>query len=84
MDQNAISRKKFLGMSAAATGAALFSGVGSSAMTELKNEDKTKADLKEYILSNVRLEEGFEYNEKKEVVSTKTDLYNLHIANGKI
>ncbi len=55
MDQNAISRKKFLGMSAAATGAALFSGVGSSAMTELKNEDKTKADLKEYILSNVRL-----------------------------
>ena len=34
MDQNAISRKKFLGLSAAATGAALFSGINSSAMTK--------------------------------------------------
>lgn len=84
MDQNAISRKKFLGMSAAATGAALFSGVGSSAMTQLKPEDKNTVDMKDYILTNVRLEEGFEYNEKKEVVSTKTDLYNLLIADGKI
>ena len=84
MDQNAISRKKFLGMSAAATGAALFSGVGSSAMTQLKPEDKNTVDMKDYILTNVRLEEGFEYNEKKKVVSTKTDLYNLLIADGKI
>ena len=84
MDQNAISRKKFLGMSAAATGAALFSSVGSSAMTNVMPEDKKIADFKEYILTNVRLEEGFEYNEKNEVIATKTDLYNLHIADGKI
>ena len=84
MDQNEISRKKFLGLSAAATGAALFSGIGSSAMTHEVADDKNTVALKEYILTNVRLEEGFEYNEKKEVVSTKTDLYNLHIADGKI
>lgn len=84
MDQNGISRKKFLGMSAAATGAAFLSTVGSSAMPHKKREDNATTNLKEYILSNVRLEEGFEYNEKKEVVSTKTDLYNLHIADGKI
>ena len=84
MDQNGISRKKFLGMSAAATGAAFLSTVGSSAMPHKKREDNATTNLKEYILSNVRLEEGFEYNEKKEVVSTKTDMYNLHIADGKI
>ncbi|SHF80030.1 Cytosine/adenosine deaminase [Flavobacterium segetis] len=84
MDQNGISRKKFLGMSAAATGAAFLSTVGSSAMPHKKREDSTTTNLKEYILSNVRLEEGFEYNEKKEVVSTKTDMYNLHIADGKV
>ena len=84
MDQNGISRKKFLGMSAAATGAAFLSTVGSSAMPHKKREDNATTNWKEYILSNVRLEEGFEYNEKKEVVSTKTDMYNLHIADGKI
>ena len=55
MDQNAISRKKFLGLSAAATGAALFSGINSSAMTKDLADDKKKAALKEYILTNVRL-----------------------------
>ena len=84
MDQNAISRKKFLGLSAAATGAALFSGIGSSAMTQDIPEEMKAASLKEYILTNVRLEEGFEYNEKKEVIATNTALYNLHIADGKI
>ncbi|MBF7093048.1 amidohydrolase family protein [Flavobacterium sp. ALJ2] len=84
MEENTISRKKFLGLGAAATGAALFSGIGVTAMTQEQAEDGKKSALKEYILSNVRLEEGFEYNEKNEVVATKTALYNLHIADGKI
>ncbi|MCD0476312.1 amidohydrolase family protein [Flavobacterium sp. EDS] len=84
MEENKISRKKFLGLGAAATGAALFSGIGATAMAQEQAEDGKKSVLKEYILSNVRLEEGFEYNEKNEVVATKTALYNLHIADGKI
>lgn len=84
MEQKKISRKQFLGMSAAATGAALFSGVGNAAMAQVLPEDEKIAGLKEYILTNVRLEDGFEYNEKKEVQATKTGLYNLHIADGKI
>lgn len=84
MEQKKISRKQFLGMSAAATGAALFSGVGSAAMAKVESENNNIADSKEYILTNVRLEDGFEYNEKKEVQATRTALYNLHIADGKI
>ncbi|OUL60690.1 amidohydrolase [Flavobacterium sp. AJR] len=84
MEENIISRKKFLGLGAAATGAALFSGIGATAMTQTEAEDKKNKDLKEYILVNVRLEEGFEYNDKNEVVATKTGLYNLHIGDGKI
>ncbi|MDN3672863.1 amidohydrolase [Flavobacterium branchiarum] len=84
MEDNKISRKKFLGLGAAATGAALFSGIGASAMAQGQSEEEKKTALKEYILINARLEEGFEYNEKNEVVATKTSLYNLHIADGKI
>lgn len=84
MEDHKISRKKFLGLGAAATGAALFSGIGGNAIAQVLPEDKKGNSLKEYILSNVRLEDGFEYNEKNEVVATKTALYNLHIANGKI
>ena len=82
MEENIISRKKFLGLGAAATGAALFSGIAGNAAS-LPEETKEKV-LGEYLLTNVRLEEGFNYNEKNEVISTKTGLYNLHIANGKI
>lgn len=84
MEENLISRKKFLGLGAAATGAALFSGIGAKAAAQVlpdTAEDKTSGD---YILTNVRLEDGFEYNEKNEVAATKTNLYNLHISNGKI
>lgn len=84
MGDNRISRKKFLGLGAAATGAAFFSGIGANAIGNLNPDDKEKSFLNEYLLINVRLEEGFEYNEKNEVIATKTALYNLHIANGKI
>jgi len=84
MEDHKISRKKFLGLGAAATGAALFSGIGGNAVAQVLPEDKKGESPKEYILINVRLEDGFEYNEKNEVVATKTALYNLHIANGKI
>jgi hypothetical protein len=82
MEDNIISRKKFLGLGAAATGAALFSGIaGNAASLPEESKEKVSGD---YLLTNVRLEEGFNYNEKNEVISTKTGLYNLHIANGKI
>ncbi|OXA80998.1 Cytosine/adenosine deaminase [Flavobacterium aquidurense] len=84
MEDNKISRKKFLGLGAAATGAALFSGIGAHAMGNSIPEDKEKSFLNEYLLINVRLEDSFEYNEKSEVIATKTALYNIHIANGKI
>lgn len=84
MGDNRISRKKFLGLGAAATGAAFFSGIGANAIGNLNPDDKEKLFLNEYLLINVRLEESFEYNEKNEVIATKTALYNLHIANGKI
>ncbi|MBS7232093.1 amidohydrolase family protein [Flavobacterium psychroterrae] len=83
MEEHKISRKKFLGLGAAATGAALFSGIGANAVAQVLPEIKG-GELKEYLLINVRLEDGFEYNEKNEVVATKTALYNIHIANGKI
>lgn len=84
MEDNKISRKKFLGLGAAATGAALFSGIGANAIGNTKPEDKEKSFLNEYLLMNVRLEDGFEYNDKNEVIATKTALYNIHIASGKI
>ncbi|MCC9016500.1 amidohydrolase [Flavobacterium lipolyticum] len=85
MSDNKINRKQFLRMGAAATGAALFSGISNTAMAHSPEEpEKSIASAKEYILTNVRLEDGFEYNEKKEVIATKTNLYNVHIADGKI
>jgi len=83
MEDHTISRKKFLGLGAAATGAALFSGIGTRAVANVLPEE-SKALLKEYLLTNVRLEDGFEYNEKNEVIATQTALYNIHIADGKI
>src|SRR5690606_16414190 len=38
---------------------------------------------KNYILKNVRLETGFEY-ENDEVIATKTELFSVEIENGKI
>jgi cytosine/adenosine deaminase-related metal-dependent hydrolase len=84
MEDNKISRKRFLGLGAAATGAALFSGIGANAASQVLPEDKQSKVLKDYLLTNVRLEDGFEYNEKNEVIATKTALYNVHIADGKI
>ena len=83
MEEHTISRKKFLGLGAAATGAALFSGIGGNAVAKVLPEEN-KTALNEYLLMNVRLEDGFEYNDKNEVIATKTALYTIHIANGKI
>lgn len=38
----------------------------------------------DWILKNVRLEVGFEYDDKEEVSATKTALFTLHIKEGKI
>ncbi|MBE8724233.1 amidohydrolase [Flavobacterium hungaricum] len=84
MEENLISRKKFLGLGAAATGAALFSGMGAKAASQILPDLEDEKTSDEYLLTNVRLEDGFEYNEKNEVVATKTNVYSLHISNGKI
>ncbi|MEO9021988.1 MAG: amidohydrolase [Ginsengibacter sp.] len=43
-----------------------------------------KNSLKEYILTNVRLEEGFNYDNNNEITGTKTSLFDIHIKEGKI
>lgn len=51
--------------------------------TQMKNNIE-KNNLNEYILTNVRLEEGFNYGNNNEVTGTKTSLFDIHIKEGKI
>ncbi len=48
------------------------------------NENMPNKDLKAFILTNVRLEEGFDYDENKEVISTNTAIYDIYILAGKV
>lgn len=76
-----ISRKQFLGMTAAAAGGLFLPSIDSKA-----NANTTRTIIKgnELVLKNVLLETGFEYNEQGQVWRTKTELFDLHIANGVI
>lgn len=83
MEKSRISRKHFLkntGLSLA--GMAFIPGLIQAQSTKLQ-ENKTKTTGETYILKNVRLETGFEF-EQEEVVATKTDLFCVEIENGKI
>ena len=80
---NNISRKDFLKNSALGlAGFSLLPGFSQAAPDfQLDKTNVTKPG--NFILKNVRLETGFEY-ENDEIIGTKTDLFTIEISNGKI
>lgn len=86
MEKSGISRKDFLKNSALSlAGLTVLPGIlqasPNSSEEESYNQPQKPADS--YTLKNVRLETGFEYDDQ-EVVATKTGLFLVEIANGKI
>lgn len=87
MKQSSISRKDFLKNSALGFAGLTFissaanAQYGNEAYEENKN-GKMEAS-KNYIIKNVLLETGFEY-EGDDIVATKTELFSIEIENGKI
>ncbi|MCT4215997.1 amidohydrolase family protein [Elizabethkingia anophelis] len=83
MNASCITRKDFIKSSAlAVAGIAISPSLLAASPFNLTN-DKTLKGAKNIMLKNVRLETGFEY-EGNEVVATKTGLFCVEIANGKI
>ncbi|MDX8570480.1 amidohydrolase family protein [Elizabethkingia sp. HX QKY] len=83
MNTSGITRKDFIKSSAlAVAGLAISPGLLAASPFSLTN-DKTLKGAKNIMLKNVRLETGFEYD-GNEVVATKTGLFCVEIANGKI
>ncbi|WP_407486173.1 amidohydrolase family protein [Elizabethkingia anophelis] len=83
MNASGITRKDFIKSSALAiAGLAISPSLLAASPFNLTN-DKTLKGEKNIMLKNVRLETGFEY-EGNEVVATKTGLFCVEIANGKI
>ncbi len=85
---NDISRKDFLKNSALGLAGLTFvpSLLYAASDEPRKKENKpfqTPINKSNYTLKNVRLETGFEY-EKDEVIRTKTELFTVEIADGKI
>ena len=74
-----INRKQFLGLTAAAAGGLFIPSVGSSAQA---STERSSVKANEFVLRNVLLETGFEYNDRGEVWRTKTALFDIRIANG--
>ena len=83
MNASGITRKDFIKSSAlAVAGLAISPSLLAASPFNLTN-DKTLKGAKNIMLKNIRLETGFEY-EGNEVVATKTGLFCVEIANGKI
>ncbi|OPB97973.1 amidohydrolase family protein [Elizabethkingia occulta] len=83
MNASGITRKDFIKSSAlAVAGLAISPGFLAASPFNLTN-DKTLKGAKNILLKNVRLETGFEYD-GNEVVATKTGLFCVEMANGKI
>ncbi|MDV2447470.1 deaminase [Elizabethkingia anophelis] len=83
MNASGITRKDFIKSSAlAVAGLAISPSLLAASPFNLTN-NKTLKGAKNIMLKNVRLETGFEY-EGNEVVATKTGLFCVEIANGKI
>ncbi|MCT3806283.1 deaminase [Elizabethkingia anophelis] len=83
MNASGITRKDFIKSSTlAVAGLAISPSLLAASPFNLTN-DKTLKGAKNIMLKNVRLETGFEY-EGNEVVATKTGLFCVEIANGKI
>ncbi len=86
-----MNRKEFLNLTTAATGGLFFAGGSWAKEKESEQDKESKAQNKEYtahtdafVLCNVRLEEGFIYNDFGQVKATQTGLYDLHIQGGQI
>lgn len=77
-----MNRKQFLGLTTAAAGGLFMTSFNSSEEQSQKGSDKTYSQ--EFVLINVLLEDGFDYNDQGQVRLTKTSLYDIHIANGMI
>lgn len=77
-----MNRKQFLGLTTAAAGGLFMTSFNSSEEQSQKGSNKTHGQ--EFVLINVLLEDGFDYNDQGQVRFTKTSLYDLHIANGMI
>lgn len=83
MNRNNISRKDFLRNSALA-GIGALAGTQAVKGSTLLEQKTTNMQVKDdYILKNVRLETGFEYD-NDEIIGTRSELFNLHIKDGKI
>ncbi|MCL1663354.1 amidohydrolase family protein [Elizabethkingia ursingii] len=83
MNASGITRKDFIKSSAlAVAGLAISPGLLAASPFNLTN-DKTLKGAKNILLKNVRLETGFEYD-GNEVIATKTGLFCVEMANGKI
>ncbi|MCL1666672.1 amidohydrolase family protein [Elizabethkingia ursingii] len=83
MNASGITRKDFIKSSAlAVAGLAISPSLLAASPFNLTN-DKTLKGAKNILLKNVRLETGFEYD-GNEVVATKTGLFCVEMANGKI
>lgn len=84
MDQHNISRKRFIRNASALVAGGTGLMPGGNVMAEgSSTQSATFPDPKNYILKNVKLETGFEY-EEGEVIATKTELFLIKIADGKI
>lgn len=75
-----INRKQFLGLTAAAAGGLFIPSVGSS--TKASINTFLDIDGTSFVLTNVLLEKGFEYNEQGQVWRTITELCDIHIVEG--
>lgn len=83
MEKSSISRKNFLKNSALSLAGLAFTPGVIQAQSLKSAEDKNKTSGGTCTLKNVRLETGFIY-ENDEVTATKTELFSIEIANGKI
>lgn len=87
MKESNTSRKKFIQNSL--IGLLGFNLVPKLSLSKTDISINDTIDLKmkntnSYTLKNVRLETGFEYDDNNTVIGTKTDIFNIKIADGKI
>ncbi|NGM61504.1 amidohydrolase family protein [Sphingobacterium sp. SGG-5] len=88
MSNHHLSRKKFLkksawGVAGFSLSPGMLSSMDSRQKPALENEMKKIESSISYTLKNVRLETGFEYD-GEEIIGTKTELFTIEVADGKI
>jgi cytosine/adenosine deaminase-related metal-dependent hydrolase len=87
MKSTALTRKEFIRNSTLAlAGATFIPGMllAEDYPTIHQDVQNSNQAQKSYTLKNVRLETGFEYDDEGSVTATKTDLFSIQIAHGKI